>query len=106
MASAQGGPTSRQAKVEWGSVSALVSRTARSCSAPGLGDLEESDQLEPLHPLGTRLVPVHFWQPCIDVWVGRDEPIVVREPELLTHRVHRCDYGGVHQTPVTQLPDV
>ena len=68
--------------------------------ADGLGDLKEPDQLQPVQPLGTRLVAVDLRQPCIDRRVGRDEAVDVREPEVPAHGVHHRDDRGVHQPSV------
>jgi hypothetical protein len=65
--------------------------------ADGLGDLEESDQLEPVQALGAGLVAVDFGEACVDGWVGDDEAVDVGEPEEATHGVHRGVDRGGHQ---------
>jgi hypothetical protein len=37
--------------------------------ADGLGDLEASDQLEPVQALGAGLVAVDLGEACVDGWV-------------------------------------
>jgi hypothetical protein len=49
--------------------------------ADGLGDVEESDQLEPVQALGAGLVAVDLGEACVDGWVGDDEAVDVGEPE-------------------------
>ena len=45
--------------------------------ADGLGDLEESDQLEPVQALGAGLVAVDLGEACVDGWVRDDEAVDV-----------------------------
>lgn len=47
----------------------------------GLGDLQESDQFQPVESLGARLVPVKVRQACIHRRVRRDEAVDVHDPE-------------------------
>jgi hypothetical protein len=61
----------------------------------GLGDLEESDQLEPVQTLGARLIGVDPRKPGVDGGVGADQAVDVGEPEeaadSVHHRVDRRD---------------
>jgi hypothetical protein len=47
----------------------------------GLSDLQKPDELEPVQPLGSRLVGVNLRKSCVDGWLGNDEAVDVREPK-------------------------
>ena len=70
------------------------------------GDLEESDQLEPVQALGAGLVAVDLGQACVDGWVGDDQAVDVGEPEEATHGVHRGVDRGGHQPGLAEVSDV
>jgi len=74
--------------------------------ADGLGDLEESDQLEPVQALGAGLVAVDRGEACVDGWVRDDQAVDVGEPEEATHGVHRGGDRGGHQPGLAEVSDV
>lgn len=57
----------------------------------GLGDLEESDELESVKSLGARFVAVNLREPRVVGWVGNNEPVDVHEAEEASDRVHHRD---------------
>ena len=57
-------------------------RQGAMVNADGLGDLEESDQLEPVQAMGPGLVAVDLGKACVDGWVRQDEAVDVGEPEV------------------------
>jgi hypothetical protein len=71
-----------------------------------LGDLEESDQLEPIQPLGAGLIAVDLGQACVNRGIGGDGPVDVGVPEEPADAVHHRDHRGVPQTGLAELPDV
>ena len=72
----------------------------------GLGDLEESDQLEPVQALGAGLVAVDLGKPCVDRGVGGDGAVDVGVAEEPADPVHHRDHRGVHQPGLAELADV
>ncbi len=71
----------------------------------GLGDLGEPDQLEPVRPLGARLVMVPFRQPGVDRRVRGDGAVDVSEPEEPADAVHHRVDRGVHQPGLPESAD-
>jgi hypothetical protein len=72
----------------------------------GLSDLKESDQLEPIEPLGAGLVAVDLGQSCVHRRIGGDDPVDVGVPEEAADPVHHRDDRGVHQPGVAEVADV
>ena len=58
-------------------------------NSDGLGDLKESDQLEPVQPLGAGLVGVDLREARVDGRVRGDQAVNVSEPEEAPDGVHR-----------------
>lgn len=72
----------------------------------GLGDLEETDELDPVKSLGTGLVVLDLRKACVDGRVGCDQAVDVCEPEEAADAVHHRDNRGVHQAGFAELVDV
>jgi hypothetical protein len=63
----------------------------------GLRDLKEPDQLEPVQPLGARLIGVDARKAATDGRVGTDEAVDVGEAEEAANAMHHGVHRGVPQ---------
>lgn len=72
----------------------------------GLGDLQESDELEPVESLGAGLVGVDLGQSGVDGRVGGDQAVDVRESEESPDGVQHGVDREVPQSSVVKVADV